>query len=128
MKNRNLILYFIQGGVMTIWTAFHSKYKLGGFMPIVTWAPLRKIYDYPKSPVNRDTPILYLNGLFDPIVTPVIAVKKTKEVVDGKQFFFCWSLPPSKHYLILNGRSHSQKVVIHSYNNFSGQQWEEIDP
>ena len=31
-----------QGGVLTIYTALHSKHKLGGFMPIVTWVPLLK--------------------------------------------------------------------------------------
>ena len=60
-----------QGGVMTIWTALYTKYKLGGFIPIVTWLPLRKVNDITQihpPPVNADTPILHLNGLLDPIV------------------------------------------------------------
>ena len=26
-----------QGGALTLWTAIHTRYKLGGFIPIVTW-------------------------------------------------------------------------------------------
>ena len=100
--DRNLILYFIQGGVMTIWTAFHSKYKLGGFIPIVTWAPLRKIYDYPTSTVNRDTPILYLNGLLDPIVPPVPATSKTKEVLNSVFTNVEAKLRPGTHLTTIN--------------------------
>ena len=62
-----------QGGVLTIYTALHSKYKLGGFLPMVTWVPMLQV-EPPSSlptPVNKHTPILHLNGLMDPIV-PVI--------------------------------------------------------
>ena len=34
-----------QGGVLTIWCALYCKRKLGGFLPIVTWLPLRNIND-----------------------------------------------------------------------------------
>jgi len=71
-----------QGGVMTIWTALHSKYKLGGFIPIVTWAPLRNVYDYPKNSVNKNTPMLYFNGLQDPIVPVIPSFLKTKETLN----------------------------------------------
>ena len=62
-----------QGGVLTIYTALHSKYKLAGFIPIVTWVPLLKV-EPPSSlptPVNVNTHILHLNGLFDPIVSTI---------------------------------------------------------
>lgn len=70
-----------QGGALTIWTALYSKYKLGGFVPIVTWLPLRKQFPVQNIPniVNRDTPILHLNGLFDPIVTVIPAGSDTKK-------------------------------------------------
>ena len=87
---------------MTIWTAFHSKYKLGGFIPIVTWAPLRKIYDYPTSPVNRETPFLYMNGLFDPIVPPVPATQKTKEVLNSVFTNVKTKLKPGTHTTTIN--------------------------
>ena len=67
---------------MAIWTAFHSKYKLGGFIPLVTWAPLINVYDYPRNPENQHTPILYMNGNVDPIVPPVPAFYKTEALLN----------------------------------------------
>merc|ERR1712233_18893 len=43
-----------QGGVLTIYTALHSKHKLGGFMPIVTWFPLLKV----EPPSELPTPLI----------------------------------------------------------------------
>jgi predicted esterase len=67
-----------QGGALTLYTALHTKYKIGGFMGFVTWAPLLKV-EPPTSlpePVNKDTPIFHMNGLIDPIV-PIICGSKT---------------------------------------------------
>ena len=70
-----------QGGALTIWTALYSKYKLGGFVPIVTWLPLRNQYPVEniKNIVNRNTPIFHLNGMFDPIVSVEPAGTETKK-------------------------------------------------
>lgn len=59
-----------QGGALTLYYTLHGRYKLGGFIPIVTWLPLLQP-EPPSSlpkPVNWNSPILHLNGLFDPIV------------------------------------------------------------
>lgn len=73
-----------QGGALTLYTALHTKYKIGGFIPIVTWQPLLKT-EPPRSmptPINRDTPIFHMNGLADPIV-PLICGKRTSEALEG---------------------------------------------
>jgi predicted esterase len=70
-----------QGGALTLYTAIHTKYKLGGFVPIVSWLPLRKV-EYITTlptPVNKDTPIFHMNGMSDPIVPVFPAGKKTEE-------------------------------------------------
>jgi len=73
-----------QGGALTLWTAIHTRYKLGGFIPMVTWLPRAKV-EPPKSlpfwPVNRDTPILHMNGMADMIVPVYPAGKKTEEAM-----------------------------------------------
>ena len=73
-----------QGGVLTVYTALHSKHKLGGFMPIVTWFPLLKV-EPPSSlatPVNVNTPVLHLNGLSDPIVPLIPAGSNSKAAME----------------------------------------------
>ena len=81
VPSRNIVVSGLsQGGALTLYTALHTKYKLGGFVPIVTWLPLRKsepIESIP-TPVNKDTPIFHMNGMMDPIVTEVCG-RKTKE-------------------------------------------------
>jgi len=66
-----------QGGSLTLYTALHTKYKLGGFIGIVAWLPLLKV-EPPTgfTPVNANTPILHINGGLDPIV-PVNAGSAT---------------------------------------------------
>ena len=82
VPSRNIVVGGLsQGGTLTLYTAMHTKYKLGGFLPIVAWLPLRKI-EPPSSlpvPVNKDTPILHMNGMLDPIVPVLPAGMMTKQ-------------------------------------------------
>ena len=69
-----------QGGSLTLYTALHTKYEIGGFIPLVAWQPLLKI-EPPASlptPINKHTPIFHMNGKLDPIV-PLICGWKTSE-------------------------------------------------
>ena len=66
---------------MTIWAALHTKYKLGGFLPMVTWVPLNENYNYPMNPVNKDTPMLYFNGYLDLLVPVFPAYTTTKTLL-----------------------------------------------
>lgn len=66
-----------QGGSLTLYTALHTKYKLGGFIGIVAWLPLLKVEPPTHfNPVNANTPLLHINGGLDQIV-PVTAGRAT---------------------------------------------------
>jgi len=56
-----------QGGALTIWMALFSKYKLGGFIPMITSSDWLHLEDWqvPKNPTNKWTPILHINGESD---------------------------------------------------------------
>ena len=92
IPSENIVLMGMsQGGALTLYTALHTKYKIGGFVPIVTWQPLL-IPEPPTSlpiPINKDTPIFHMNGIFDPIV-PLICGWKTKAAF--KKVFTQYSL------------------------------------
>ena len=77
---------------MTLYTAVHTKYKLGGFVPIVGWLPLRTSEPVTKlrTPVNKDTPILNLNGMLDPAVPWATASRGTDQ--EMKKVFTQYSL------------------------------------
>ena len=66
-----VVFGFSQGGALTLYTAIHTKYKLGGYLPIVAWLPLRKVepvYELEEDPTNIDTPILHITGTQDILV------------------------------------------------------------
>ena len=43
IPSENIVLVGVsQGGALTLYTALHTKYKLGGFIAIITWVPLLK--------------------------------------------------------------------------------------
>ena len=75
-----LIWSTVQGGALTLYTALHTKYKIGGSIPIVAWQPLLKT-EPPISlpiPTNKDTLIFHMNGKFD-LIVPLICRKRTSE-------------------------------------------------
>ena len=76
-----IVMGFSQGGALTLYTAVHSKYKLGGFIPFGAWLPLLKCEPITElsCPVNKDTPILQLHGLLDELVLYAPAATKTKD-------------------------------------------------
>ena len=89
-----------QGGVLRIWCVLYCKRKLGGFLPIVTWLPLRKINDITQispPPINKDTPIMHMNGLLDPIVPAWPAAKKTEEEMEKVFTNYELKLVPGTH-------------------------------
>ena len=73
----------MQGGALTLYTAIHSKYEIGAFIPTVTWLPL--LNEEPPStlgtPVNKDTPIFHMNGNSD-IIVPRSAGKATEKAMN----------------------------------------------
>ena len=73
IPSENIVLVGVsQGGALTLYTALHTQYKLGGFIAIITWLPLLKLEppDSLPNPVNKDTPILHMNGNLDVLVPP----------------------------------------------------------
>ena len=83
LKLQILKYSFIQGGALALYTAIHSKYKIGAFIPLVTWLPL--INEEPPytwgRPVNVDTPIFHMNGNIDFFV-PKSAGRATERAMD----------------------------------------------
>ena len=72
-----------QGGALSLYTAIHTKYKIGGFVPTVTWLPL-VIQEPPSTwgePVNKDTPIFHMNGIQD-LIVPIPCGTATKNAMN----------------------------------------------
>jgi predicted esterase len=44
IPSENIVLVGVsQGGALTLYTALHTQYKLGGFIAIIAWLPLLKV-------------------------------------------------------------------------------------
>jgi len=95
-----VIMGFSQGSVLAWYVAMHTQYKLGGFVPIVSWAPLLLVEppaNINPPPVNLNTPILQMNGGADAVVDPS-AGAATKNVM-SKVF-------PNYKYMLIPGTGH----------------------
>ena len=117
-----------QGGALTLYTALHTQYKLGGFIPIVAWVPLLKS-EPPASlptPINKDTPIFHLNGASDPIV-PLNAGWASSKAM--KQVFTNYQLKntASTHSTTINPLNIS-KVYCWLKNNVPNMAFSRISP
>ena len=68
-----------------MYTATHNRYKLGGFVGIVTWLPGGPASGQVNtwSRVNQEIPVLLLNGLVDLLVPVVPAGSKTSAALDS---------------------------------------------
>merc|ERR1712090_99594 len=72
---------FAQGGSLALYTALHTKYKLGGIIAVETWLPL--LTKEPPSlfnPINVKTPVFHLNARDDPMVSAQLAIKTHQEL------------------------------------------------
>ena len=72
-----------QGGAVALYTAMHTQYKLGGFIPIITWLPRLQYED--RNPINKGTPIFHLNGA-DDTTMPHKGATTMKQVFTNYQF------------------------------------------
>lgn len=72
IPSENIVVHGVsQGAALTLYISVHTKYKLGGFLPIVGWLPLRKVepvYNIQPVPININTPMLHITGTLDPLV------------------------------------------------------------
>ena len=129
IPSENIVLTGLsQGGALTLYTALHTKYKIGGFIPIVAWQPLLKI-EPPTSlpiPTNKDTPIFHLNGKLDPIV-PLICGWKTSKAF--KQVFTQYNLKMvvGTHTTSIN-RLTIPKIYCWLKNNVPGMAFSKVSP
>ena len=112
---------FLQGGALTLYTAIHSKYKIGAFIPTVAWLPL--LNQEPPStwgtPANKDTPIFHMNGNFD-IIVPKSAGKATK--IAMKQVFTNYQLENmlGGHFTTTTNRLNMPKLYSWLKENIPG--------
>jgi len=82
-KENIIVAGMSQGGALALYTAIHSKFKIGAFIPHVTWLPLATA-EPPSTwgtPVNQRTPIFHMNGNQD-LIVPFPAGKATFQAMD----------------------------------------------
>ena len=101
-----------QGGALALYTATHSRYKLGGVVGIVTWlpgGPGRWQVDT-WSRLNQDTPVLLLNGLVDMMVPVVPAGSQTSAVLDSFFSDFSYRLILGTHLTAATASTSSPRL------------------
>jgi lysophospholipase-1 len=130
IPSENIVLSGMsQGGALTLYSALHTRYKLGGFLPVVTWLPLLQ-FEPPASlptPINKDTPIFHINGNSDLIVPEEcgLATATAMEPVFTK---YEQKNVRGTHLTTLGLPSNSIKIYCWLKNNVPGMAFKRVSP
>jgi len=92
IRSQDIVLVGMsQGGALTLYTALHTRYKLGGIIAMITWLPRIgypgasnyqgpiELPKYQTNVINWNTPVLHIQGKHD----RVISLKKGEHTRDA---------------------------------------------
>ena len=130
IPSENIVLSGMsQGGALTLYTALHTRYKLGGFLPAVTWLPLLG-FEPPASlptPINKDTPIFHMNGNQD-IIVPEECGLATATAMEPVFTKYEQKNVRGTHLTTLGLASNSVKIYCWLKNNVPGMAFDRFSP
>ena len=112
-----------QGGAIALYTAMHTQYKLGGFIPIITWLPRLQYED--RNPINKDTPIFHVNGNQD-IIVPEVCGQATATAMKPVFTKYEQKNVLGTHLTTLGMPSNYPKIYCWLKNNVSGMAFSRI--
>ena len=71
---------FSQGGAIALYLGLRYTEQLAGIMALSTYLPLQESTPSQLAEANRNTPILYLHGLMDPVI-PITTAEQSRQVL-----------------------------------------------
>ena len=130
IPSENIVLSGMsQGGALTLYTALHTRYKIGGFLAMVTWLPLLG-FEPPASlptPINKDTPIFHVNGNQD-IIVPEECGLATATAMEPVFTKYEQKNVRGTHLTTLGLPSNSIKIYCWLKNNVPGMAFSRFSP
>ncbi len=80
-SERIVLAGFSQGGAIALHAGLRHADRLAGILALSTYLPLWHTVEDEASLANQGTPILYLHGLYDPLITIATAERSRQKLV-----------------------------------------------
>ena len=94
---RNIVLAgFSQGGAIALQTGLRYPQRLAGIMALSTYLPLAESLAKEASAENRDVPIFYVHGTYDPVI-PLGMATASREKLLAAGYPVQWHEYPMQH-------------------------------
>ena len=109
LKTAQIVLAgFSQGGAIALHLGLRYAERLAGIMALSTYLPLQESMHSQLAEANRNTPILYLHGLLDPVI-PIATAERSRQFllnagydIDSRDFPIPHSVSPEEIAVIGN--------------------------
>lgn len=97
MKSARIVLAgFSQGGAIALHLGLRYPERLAGIMALSTYLPLQDSVPSHSAEANRNTPILYLHGLLDPVI-PIATAERSRRILIDAGYDIDWRDYPIAH-------------------------------
>jgi phospholipase/carboxylesterase len=101
VPSRNIVVAgFSQGGAIALQTGLRHADRLAGIMALSTYLPLADKLPAEASAVNRDVPIFYAHGTYDPVI-PLAMAAASRERLTAEGYSVQWHEYPMQHSVCL---------------------------
>jgi phospholipase/carboxylesterase len=98
---RRLVLAgFSQGGAIALHTGLRHPERLAGVMALSTFLPLASTVKTEAHAANRDVPIFYAHGLYDPLI-PIQRAARSRALLESAGYAVEWHDYPMPHSVCL---------------------------
>ena len=83
MKTRKIVLAgFSQGGVMALQTGLRCHERIAGIMALSAYLPLAERLPAEASTANKDVPIFFAHGTYDPLIPIAVATASRDKLIE----------------------------------------------
>jgi len=97
IASRNIVIAgFSQGGAIALQTGLRHPQRLAGIMALSTYLPLAESLPVEAAAANRDVPIFYAHGTYDPVIPPAMAIA-SREQLTASGYAVQWHEYPMPH-------------------------------
>ncbi len=94
---RNVVLAgFSQGGAIALQTGLRYAQRLAGIMALSTYLPLAEHLAAEAAPENKDVPIFYAHGNYDPVI-PLAMATTSRDKLAAAGYRVDWHEYPMQH-------------------------------
>jgi len=97
IATRNIALAgFSQGGAIALHTALRYPHRLAGCMALSTYLPLAESLAAEAAPANKDVPIFFAHGTYDPVI-PLAMATASRDRLIALGYQVAWHEYPMQH-------------------------------